>query len=70
MLETIKEVTKMTQALTDLLEKLDSDTAKHIDRLEEYKQMLEGLEADDSESYELTLDYIDKLEDLRGEINK
>ncbi len=65
----------MTQALTDLLEALDSDTAKHIDKLEEYKQMLEEMEEaglielDTSLSYELTQDYIDKLEDIRGDIN-
>jgi len=65
----------MTQALTDILEQLDSDTAKHIDKLEQYKQMLEEMEdsglieLDTSLSYELTQDYIDKLEDIRGEIN-
>lgn len=59
----------MTQALTDLLEALDSKLAKSIDDLEQYRSMLEGLEADDIDSYEIAQDYIDKLEDIRGDIN-
>ena len=65
----------MTQALTDILENLDSSLAKHTDQLEQYKQMLEEMEdsglieLDTSLSYELVQDYIDKLEDIRGDIN-
>jgi len=65
----------MTQALTDILESLDSSLAKHTDQLEQYKQMLEEMEdsglveLDTSLSYELVQDYIDKLEDIRGDIN-
>ena len=59
----------MTQALIDILEKLDSDIAKHIDHLEVYKGMLEELEADDIDSYDIASDYIDKLEEIRGDIN-
>jgi len=65
----------MTQALTDILESLDSSLAKHTDQLEQYKQMLEDMEdnglieLDTSLSYELVQDYIDKLEDIRGDIN-
>ena len=65
----------MTQALTDILESLDSSLAKHTDQLEDYKQMLEEMEdnglieLDTSLSYELVQDYIDKLEDIRGDIN-
>ena len=66
----------MTQALTDILESLDSDLSKQVDKLEQYKEMLEEMEdsglieLDTSLSYELTQDYIDKLEDIRGDINE
>ncbi len=65
----------MTQALTDILESLDSDLSKQVDKLEQYKEMLEEMEdsglieLDTSLSYELVQDYIDKLEDIRGDIN-
>ena len=65
-----------TQALKDLFELLDSDTAKHIDKLEQYKQMLEEMEEEGmikletSLSYETITDMIDSLEDIRGVINE
>ena len=59
-----------TQALTDLLEQLDSDTAKHIEKLELYKEMLEELDQEHLVSYDETLDMIDSLEHIRGVINE
>ncbi len=59
----------MTQALRDLLETLDSNLAKSIDDLETYRGMLEELGDDEIDSYYLAMDYIERLEDIRGTIN-
>lgn len=59
----------MTQALTDILETLDSALAKAVDDLEIYRSMLEDLGEDDIESYDEADDYIAQCEAIRGLIN-